>query len=53
MLLRWSAELAGSLGEFSPASENITGQELQRLFATLLGRVSQRRRVAVVIDDVE
>jgi hypothetical protein len=50
MLRRWIGELAGSLGVADPLPDTANAEEIERTFAGLLGRVSARRRVVVLID---
>ncbi len=50
MLQRWSGELAAQLGDASPPGEDVTGEDLQRAFAALAGRMARRQRVVIVVD---
>ena len=50
MLQRWSGELAARLGDVSPPGDDVSGEDLQRAFAALLGRMARRQRVAIVVD---
>ena len=50
MLRRWTQQLAEDLGVADPSDEAKGGEELAKVFASLVGRVAQQRRVVCLLD---
>jgi len=50
MLRRWVGELADSLGQANPLTEQAPPDEIDQTFSRLLHRAAQRRRVVILID---
>ena len=53
MLRRWIEELAADLDVPSELAEDAKDDEVEAAFASLLGRVAQRRRVLILVDALD
>ncbi len=53
MLRRWIEELAADLGVPSGLAEDAKDEDVEAAFASLLGRVAQKRRVLILVDALD
>ncbi|MGD0762389.1 MAG: tetratricopeptide repeat protein, partial [Roseiarcus sp.] len=53
MLRRWIEELAADLGVPSELAEDAKDEDVEAAFASLLGRVAQKRRVLILVDALD
>jgi|SRR6516162_5176667 hypothetical protein len=53
MLRRWIAELSVELGVTTALEDNAKDEEVENVFASLLGKIAQRRSVLVLVDAID